>query len=116
VIFAPKYVFRVVFEGGFLGGAHNFWGNPYLNCTTVLFDYRRFVEYFRLLKVLQFVICITHTSGNRINLITKFLNYYLIPMVRNVPDVQMFTATELVYFNFHLTVKLRCCGVFWTSM
>jgi len=38
VIFAPKYVFRVVFEGGFLGGAHNFWGNPYLNSTTVLFD------------------------------------------------------------------------------
>jgi len=23
VIFAPKYVFRVVFEGGFLGGARN---------------------------------------------------------------------------------------------
>jgi len=38
VIFAPKYVFRVVFEGGFLGGARNFWGNPYLNSTTVLFD------------------------------------------------------------------------------
>jgi len=39
VIFAPKYFFRVVFEGGFLGGARNFWGNPYLNSTTVLFDY-----------------------------------------------------------------------------
>jgi len=38
VIFAPKYVFRVVFEGGFLGGTHNVWGNPYLNSTTVLFD------------------------------------------------------------------------------
>jgi len=38
VIFAPKYVFRVGFEGGFLGGAHNFWGNPYLNSTTILFD------------------------------------------------------------------------------
>jgi len=38
VIFAPKYVFRVVFEGGFLGGARNFWGNPYLNSMTVLFD------------------------------------------------------------------------------
>jgi len=38
VIFAPKYGFRVVFEGGFLGGARNFWGNPYLNSTTVLFD------------------------------------------------------------------------------
>jgi len=39
VIFASKYVFRVVFEGGFLGGMRNFWGNPYLNSTTVLFDY-----------------------------------------------------------------------------
>jgi len=29
--FAPKYVFRVVFEDGFLGGMRNFWGNPYLN-------------------------------------------------------------------------------------
>jgi len=38
VIFAPKYVVRVVFKGGFLGGARNFWGNPYLNSTTVLFD------------------------------------------------------------------------------
>jgi len=38
MIFAPKYVFRVVFGGGFLGGARNFWGNPYLNSTTVLFD------------------------------------------------------------------------------
>jgi len=38
VIFAPKYVFRVVFEGGFFGGARNFWGNPYLNSTTILFD------------------------------------------------------------------------------
>jgi len=38
VIFVPKYVFRVVFEGGILGSARNFWGNPYLNSTTVLFD------------------------------------------------------------------------------
>jgi len=30
--------FRVVFEGGFLGSARNFWGNPYLNSMTVLFD------------------------------------------------------------------------------
>jgi len=37
VIFAPKYVFRVVFEGGFLGGARNFLGQS-LNSTTVLFD------------------------------------------------------------------------------
>jgi len=34
------YVFRVVFEGGFLGGVRKFWGNPYLNSTTVLFDCR----------------------------------------------------------------------------
>ena len=38
MIFASKYVFRLVFEGGFLGGARNLWGNPYLNSTTVLFD------------------------------------------------------------------------------
>ena len=38
MIFAPKYVFRVVFEGGFLGGVRNFWDNPYLNSMTVLFD------------------------------------------------------------------------------
>jgi len=34
----PKYVSRVVFKGGILGGACQFWGNPYLNSTTVLFD------------------------------------------------------------------------------
>jgi len=28
----------VVFKGGILGGARQFWGNPYLNSTTVLFD------------------------------------------------------------------------------
>jgi len=28
----------MVFGGGILGGARNFWGNPYLNSTTVLFD------------------------------------------------------------------------------
>jgi len=44
VIFTPKYFFRVVFEGGFLGGAPNFWGNPYLNSTTVLFDMLLIVE------------------------------------------------------------------------
>jgi len=31
-------VSRVVFKGGILGGACQFWGNPYLNSTTVLFD------------------------------------------------------------------------------
>ena len=38
MIFVPKYVFRVVFEGGIFGGVRNFWGNPYLNSTIVLFD------------------------------------------------------------------------------
>jgi len=38
VIFVLKYVSRVVFKGGILGGACQFWGNPYLNSTTVLFD------------------------------------------------------------------------------
>jgi len=28
----------VVFKGSILGGVHQFWGNPYLNSTTVLFD------------------------------------------------------------------------------
>jgi len=38
MIFVPKYVSRMVFKGGILGGARQFWGNPYLNSTTVLFD------------------------------------------------------------------------------
>jgi len=38
MIIVPKYVSRVVFKGGILGGARQFWGNPYLNSTTVLFD------------------------------------------------------------------------------
>jgi len=38
VIFVPKYVSRVVFKGGILGGACQFWGNLYLYSTTVLFD------------------------------------------------------------------------------
>jgi len=28
----------VVFKGGISGGARQFWGNPYFNSTTVLFD------------------------------------------------------------------------------
>jgi len=36
--FLPKYVSSVVFKGSILGGARQFWGNPYLNSTTVLFD------------------------------------------------------------------------------
>jgi len=39
VIFIPKYVSKVVFKGSILGGARQFWGNPYWNSTTVLFDY-----------------------------------------------------------------------------
>jgi len=38
MIFIPKYVSRVVFEGDILGGVRQFWGNPYLNSTTILFD------------------------------------------------------------------------------
>jgi len=38
MIFVPKYVSRVVFKGGILGGACQFWGNPYLKSTTVLCD------------------------------------------------------------------------------
>jgi len=38
VIFILKYVSRVVFKGGILGSARQFWDNPYLNSTTVLFD------------------------------------------------------------------------------
>jgi len=29
----------VVFKGGILGSARQFWGNPYLNSMTILFDY-----------------------------------------------------------------------------
>jgi len=36
--FILKYVSRVVFKGGILGGTRQFWGNPYLNSTIVLFD------------------------------------------------------------------------------
>jgi len=28
----------IFFKGGILGGTRQFWGNPYLNSTTVLFD------------------------------------------------------------------------------
>jgi len=38
VIFVPKYASRVVFKDGILDSARQFWGNPYLNSTTVLFD------------------------------------------------------------------------------
>jgi len=38
VIFVTKDVSRIVFEGGFFGGAQSIWGNLYLNSTTVLFD------------------------------------------------------------------------------
>jgi len=45
VIFVPKYVSRVVFKGGILGTACQFWGNPYLNSTTVLFDEKKSALY-----------------------------------------------------------------------
>jgi len=32
----------MVFKGSILGGAHQFWGNLYLNSTTVLFDIKEF--------------------------------------------------------------------------
>jgi len=38
VIFVLKYASRVVFKDGILGTAHQFWGNPYLNSTTIPFD------------------------------------------------------------------------------
>ena len=38
MVFITKDVSRVVFKGGFFGGARNILGNPYLNSTTVLFD------------------------------------------------------------------------------
>jgi len=38
VIFVLKYVSRVVFKGGILGGTRQFWGNPYLNSMNILFD------------------------------------------------------------------------------
>jgi len=40
VIFVSKYVSRVVFKGGILGSARQFWGKPYLNSMTVLFDFK----------------------------------------------------------------------------
>jgi len=48
VIFVPKpYVSRVVFKGGILGSARQFWGNPYLNSTNVLFDIAAQSYYYR---------------------------------------------------------------------
>jgi len=38
VIFVPKYVSTVVFKGGILGGARQFWGNPYLKSMIILFN------------------------------------------------------------------------------
>ena len=31
-----KYVPRMFFKGGILGSVQNFWGDPYLNGTTIL--------------------------------------------------------------------------------
>jgi len=46
MIFVPIYVSRVGFKGGILGSARQFWGNPYLNSMTVLFDLLLFVFFF----------------------------------------------------------------------
>ena len=43
VIFVAKYVAAMVFGDGILGGAHKIWGNPYLNSTTVLFDFEMII-------------------------------------------------------------------------
>jgi len=56
VIFVSKYVSRVVFKGGILGGTRQFRGNPYLNSTTVLFD---------ILNLLQCNILQLHISTNK---------------------------------------------------
>jgi len=44
MIFVPKYASKVVFKGGILGAMRQFWGNPYLNSTIVLFDKEDMVE------------------------------------------------------------------------
>ena len=36
--FCEVNVSRMIFEGGILGGAHHFRGDPYLNSTIILFD------------------------------------------------------------------------------
>jgi len=51
-----KYVSRVVFKGGILGGACQFWGNPYLNSTTVLFDKLAKQVYKQLHEVNSFMV------------------------------------------------------------
>ena len=38
-LFVMQLHYDMVFGGGILGGARKIWGNPYLNSTTVLFDY-----------------------------------------------------------------------------
>jgi len=45
MIFVPKYVSRVVFKGGILGSVRQFWGNPDLNSTTILFDVTASLEH-----------------------------------------------------------------------
>jgi len=41
--FCSEVCLWVVFKGGILGGTHQFWGNPYLNNTTILFDSNMYV-------------------------------------------------------------------------
>ena len=82
VIFAPKYVFRVDFEGGFLGSARNFWGNPYLKSTTVLFDV---------------VILILSSSGNRNSLLNKLIKGFrkVIPHIHNTKITYHFIPIDI---------------------
>jgi len=46
-------VSRVVFKGGILGGAHQFWGNPCLNSMTVLLTVLFDMQYFPQLLLKQ---------------------------------------------------------------
>ena len=38
VLFVAKYAYKLFFLDGNFRGAHHFWGDPYLNGTTILFD------------------------------------------------------------------------------
>jgi len=90
VIFIPKYVSRVVFKDSILGGKRQFWGNPYLNGTTLLFD----ISYFRIERMET--VCMI-----------ALLEYLI---VRNNPDIfgrsqnLWFYASSVVFF-----LQLKFC-------
>jgi len=69
VIFLLRYVSRVVFKGGILGGARQFWGNPYLNSATVLFDTLDIHSY---AYILHSMILLLVVAGILVNLLTPF--------------------------------------------